>query len=151
MFTYDVTQLATKPVYQARLLLGDTQASFPLLQDEELAQYLTIYPNVYFAAAYAAEAIAGMFSRQTDRSLAGLSLSNSQKAKQYSTLAAALRRQGALGVSPYAGGQSILDKQRREQDMDRVPPLFTRETAEIAGTNLPEQGQTPDVGSEFVP
>ena len=142
-FTYAPESLATTPRYQVRLALGDTQASYPLLQDEEIDQYLGLYGNVYFAAAYAAEAIAGTFSRQVDRSLGGgLSLQNSQKAAQYMALARSLRRQGALSVTPYAGGQSVADKQAREQDTDRVPPSFSRTTLQPRNVALPETSAT---------
>lgn len=142
-FTYAAESLSTTPRYQVRLALGDTQAAYPLLQDEEIDQYVAIYGNVYFAAAYAAEAIAGLFSRQVDRSLGGgLSLQNSQKAKQYMALAKSLRRQGALSVTPYAGGQSVADKRTRELNNDRVPPSFTRTTMQPPSVALPETGQT---------
>ena len=142
-WTYRLDQLTT-PLYAVRLALGDTQQQYPLLQDEEILQYLGIYgtANPYYAAAHLAEAIAGLFSRQVDRTVTGLTLSNSQKVAQYLQLAKELRRQAAFQVRPYAGGQSVLDKQTNEQNSDRVPPFFTRTTMEAPGTTLPETGQT---------
>ncbi|MGN6812554.1 MAG: hypothetical protein ACTHMP_16950 [Thermomicrobiales bacterium] len=144
-FSYVPGQLATVPLYRVRLALGDTQPAYPLLQDEEIDQYLTTYgtTNIYFAAAYAAEAIAGLFSRQVDRALGGgLSLQNSQKVTQYLQLAARLRRQAALGVMPYAGGLSVSEKRAEEQDTDRVPPFFTRGSLQPPQVALPETGET---------
>lgn len=141
-WTYNVAELSTSTLAQVRLLLGDTQYQAPLLQDEEIAQYLASYGNIYYAGSYAAEAIAGLFSRQVDRSLSGVSLSNSQKATQYLALARSLRRQGALQAVPYAGGQSVADKQSREQNTDRVAPEFTKTTFDAPGLQLPPPGNT---------
>jgi hypothetical protein len=141
VWTYNLAALS-QPLYQVRLLLGDTQINAPLLQDEEIGQYLAAYSNPYYAAAYAAEAIAGTFSRQVDRTLSGLSLTNSQKVMQYMTLARSLRRQGALSAVPYAGGQSVADKQDREQNNDRVAPEFTKSTFDVPGLELPMPGNT---------
>lgn len=141
MWTYNLSALNV-PLNQVRLLLGDTQIAAPLLQDEEIGQYLAAYSNPYFAAAYAAEAIAGTFSRQVDRTLSGMSLTNSQKAKQYLTLARTLRRQGALSSVPYAGGQDVADKRDREQNASRVPPEFTKRTFDVPGLALPAPGNT---------
>ena len=141
-WSYNPGALATSPLYQVRLALGDTQPAAPLLQDEEIAQYLSRYGNPYFAAASAAEALAGGYSRQVDRSLGGMSLQNSQKAAQFLALARSLRRQGALQATPYAGGQSVADKQGREQNTDRVAPEFTKTTFDVPGLQLPPPGNT---------
>lgn len=143
VWSYDPGALASSPLNQVRLLLGDTQLTAPLLQDEEISQYLGAYGNPYYAAAYAAEAVAGVFSRQVDRSLGGMSLSNSQKATQYLALAQSLRRQGALQAGkPYAGGISVTDKQAQERNTDRVRPEFTKTLFDVPGLELPPPGDT---------
>ena len=114
-----------------RLLIGDTDSSDQLVSDEEIAVYVTggqlAQSSDYLSAAMVCDAIAAKMSRRADMSAGGSSVSLSQQATAYQTKARHLRRQAALSTSPFIGGQSISDKDSREEDTDRVTPAFTRE------------------------
>lgn len=126
-WTYVVANIGTTPLYQVRLLCGDTNIADQLLQDEEINYLLTLYPDVQQAAAAACDAIASQFSRQADQTTGDISTSFSQRATMYSERAASLRAQSqGRGAIPYAGGISHADKEIDQQDLDIVQPSFTR-------------------------
>lgn len=74
-----------------RFMIGDTDSTDPLLQDEEITYLVTIHAAVGMAAVGAARAIAARFSREGDkaRTVGDLSLSESlsQKSFQFHHLA----------------------------------------------------------------
>lgn len=115
-------------VDEIRFLVGDTDSTDPLIQDEELFYLLrNSYPSPKWAAAAAATAIAAKFARKVDKSVGPLSIKASQKFAQYTSMAKQLGREAAMeGVRPYAGGISVADKQLTEQDLDRIRPAVTR-------------------------
>lgn len=97
-----------------------------LIYDEEIAYVLSERGNnVYFAAADVADALgtqlAGMAQEET---LGKLSVTYGERSAQYYDRAVELRRKGALGASPYAGGISVADKDAQENNTDRVAPAF---------------------------
>lgn len=75
-----------------RFLIGDTDQTDQLLQDEEITYLLSETTNVLLAASRAARAIAAKFSRQADKAVGDLRVSLSQKAQAYMALAADLER-----------------------------------------------------------
>ena len=100
-WTYDgdPTQDRTAEV---RFLVGDTDQTDPLVQDEEIEFVLTQYVPVegspaWLAAAHVADGIAAKFARKADRSLGSLSISASQQRDHYRELAADLRMLWATG------------------------------------------------------
>ncbi|HZT90284.1 MAG TPA: hypothetical protein VFA12_20255 [Stellaceae bacterium] len=109
-----------------RLLIGDTNSTNPLLQDEEIAFDLTQVPTVYGAAAMACSQVAAKFSSLADQSAGQTKIAYSQRAKAYRAMAAEYKNLAAArgGGMPYAGGISISDKAQQTQDSDRVPPNF---------------------------
>ncbi len=110
---------------KVRLNIGDTNTSSQLLSDEEIAYFLT-QAGVLGASVLAAEAIAAKFSALCDQQVGDLSVTFSQKAKQYRELAKQLRRQiGLSSAGPIAPAISISDKDTAELDTDRVEPAFT--------------------------
>lgn len=141
MWTYDLG--LTKAKDQIRLLIGDTESTDPLLQDEEITFHANGQSGLYRQAAACARAIAGTFSRRVDRSVGQLKLSSGQQAKAYHDLAQSLMRQAARqDAVPYAGGLSISDKEGVEDNTDRVKPAFTRETGDVPGTTLMDNFDT---------
>lgn len=125
-WTYALASIATTPLYQVRLMIGDTVVAKPLLQDEEIAFYLMVDPSVWRAASRACRAIAGNFSRDADTIQGDLRTLWTSRARQYNSLAAqyandAVARGGGL---PYAGGISVFDKIQQELNPDRVQPQF---------------------------
>lgn len=115
---------------RVRLLIGDTEATDPQLQDEEIAWLLAEAGNVYGAAVAACEALAAKYARQVNRSVAGaggLSVSAGDRAQHYRDLAETLqiRARKARRPVPFAGGISDAQKDAVEADTDRVAPAFT--------------------------
>lgn len=132
-WTYDIA-LAT-PKDQVRFLTADTEATDPLVQDEEIAFVLTQQPNTYRAAAAVARQIARQFARQATIDIATeVRISLSDRAKQYFEMAKDMEHQanigagGGGGLGVFVGGISQGQKQAVESDADRVRPAFTRET-----------------------
>lgn len=123
MWTYSGNP-ASSPKDQVRFLVGDTDETDQLLQDEEIEWLISDRGSALAAAVAAAEAIAAKFARQVDKAVGDLRLSLSQKAQGYAARAAELRLRLATGAAPYAGGISASDKEAQELDTDRVPPAF---------------------------
>lgn len=134
-WTYDIALATAKD--QIRSLIGDTDSTDPLLQDEEIAFYATQESGVYRQAAACCRTVAGKFARRVDRAVGDLRLSSSQQATAYLSLAGELLRKAAVSDAvPYAGGISIGDKDGVEDDTDRVVPKFTRTTGDVPGIGL---------------
>ena len=82
---------------KVRFLVQDTDSSDAHLQDAEITYLVSVWGNVYAAAAYAAEAIAAKYSHKTNysRSIGDLSISESyaESATQFRELARTIRTQ----------------------------------------------------------
>jgi hypothetical protein len=122
-----------------RFEISDTNPSSPLLQDGEVdwailsetgtaagAPTTLSTGNIYRSAARCMETLSRLFAAQADTQLGSLKLTYSQQAGTYAERAAELRAKAQGMNAPYAGGQSLSEKQAAEQDTDAVPPLFTR-------------------------
>lgn len=116
-----------------RFLVGDTVEASAIFQDEEIDWLLTQNSNVYFAAALGADAAASQFSSNAKAGVKtktvgalSISYSNTERAEEYRTMAASLRRRAAVHsvLIPYAGGTSKSDKELNEQDTDWNQPNF---------------------------
>lgn len=100
----------TTPKDQVRLLVQDTDAQDPLLQDEEITTFLTWYPNVYRAASRCADTIARQFARQAKLNIAReVDFDPAERNKQYAAMARTLEDEankgaGGGGVGVCAGG-----------------------------------------------
>ncbi len=135
-FSYDDTNLGTDTaaarLNAVRLLLGDTDANDPQVQDDEVVFALSeTNDNVYFAAAWLARSVSAKYSRQVTIELDGqLTAEYSDLAKQYTALADNLEYQGTkaggrLGVK--AGGISKTDIEVARELTNRVKPSFRRD------------------------
>ena len=134
-WSYDPTDLNTTTasgrLNSVRLLVGDTDTTDQLVQNEEITFGLSqANNNVYYAAAWVCRTIAAKFSRLVDTNLSGaLSANYSDRAKQYQQLASQIEAQGkktsgkSLGV--FAGGISVAAVTTVHEDPDRVKPAFT--------------------------
>lgn len=124
-FTYDNSDISTD-LAKVRLLIGDTNSSDQLLQDEEINYFLSVNDNVYSAAYLAANAIQSKFARMADTSIESVSVKYSQKASQYAALAKDLKSQAEEQdlVSPSVLGVSIDEMENQEADEDRVSNKF---------------------------
>jgi len=111
-----------------RLNIGDTDTTEELLQDAEIAYYLTTFGSVGEASYRAAQAISAKYARKSDQAIGDLKYSYSQQSKRYAELASELKQQYAVsGVGVYSGGRTIADKDTVEEDTDRVQPAFKRD------------------------
>lgn len=116
-----------------RLLVGDTDASEPQLQDEEIAFFLAESSNsVYGAASIACRSLAAKYARMVDVEVDqnGMNSKFSQMQKAYDALAIRFEREskkrsasGGLGV-PAAGGIRLDETRAVEEDTNRVLPAF---------------------------
>jgi len=112
----------------ARLLVGDTNTNDQQVSDEEIAFYLSeASNNTYRAAAIAAQGLAAKYARSVDTAFEGVRSSYSQRATHYKQMALQLEAKavsaGGLGM-PSAGGISISEIERVDNDTDRVKPVF---------------------------
>lgn len=111
-----------------RFILQDTDATHPLLQDEEINFLLIQEGDVYQAAAIGAERIAANFARFTDIKIGDYSESASKYFDHYTKLAKKLKQDAMRRlVVPYAGGLSISEKETDAQDQDLVQPIFKKD------------------------
>ena len=133
-WSYSASDLTTTTsagrINTVRLLVGDTDTTDQLVQNEEITFALSqTGDNVYYAAVWICRAIAAKFSRMVTTTLDGaLSANYSDRAKQYTQLATQIEAQGkktsgkALGVS--AGGISVAAMDLANATTDRVTPAF---------------------------
>ncbi len=126
------------------MLIGDTDNTEELLQDEEIQFLLSdANNNVYVAGWRACELIAAEYARKAQRSVGGsrdgITLFAQQKYAQYSLLAKQLKAQSyKRNMGVYAGGLSISDKISIEDDDDRVQPVFVRDLEQYPGSDADE-------------
>lgn len=112
---------------QVRLLIGDTIAADPQLDDGEIAFLLTSAGSVRGAAIGAARVLMAKYARLCDKWVGDLKILASQKQLHYKRLIDELTASNvaAHGV-PSAGGISVSQKQAYEADEDRVAPAIRR-------------------------
>ncbi len=125
----------TSALDQVRFLIGDTNASAALMEDEEIAYLVAQNPNPLYAAADAADQMAQRIGLMGQSKTVGdLTIVYSRK-EVYLTLGRSLRaRATRLGAQPYAGGQSLAEKDTLAADTSSEQPAFRRDTGEVAGT-----------------
>lgn len=152
MWSYSASNLNTTTssgrLNTVRLLIGDTNSSDELVQDEEILFALSqSNNNIYTAAAWVCRVIASKFSRMVNTTLDGaLSADYSDRSKQYQVLAVQIENQGkktsgkSLGV--FAGGISVASVTLANSDPDRVKPAFRVgqfDNVEAADQYIPEE------------
>lgn len=111
-----------------RWLVGDTNSSDQLVQDEEIAYALANYGGPVHAAAVVCEQISGQFSREAvSKKVGSLSINFGAKAKEYANRCKQLRRLIATDLTEiFAGGLSISEKETLASDTDAVQPSFAK-------------------------
>ena len=134
-WSYDVADLNTTTssgrLNTVRLLVGDTDTSDQLVQNEEITFALAqVGDNIYYAGSWVCKVIAAKFSRMVTTTLDGaLSANYSDRAKQYQQLSIQIEAQGkktsgkSLGV--FGGGISVVDVEAVRVNPDRVKPAFS--------------------------
>lgn len=126
---------SSSPLDELRFLIGDTDASCPILTDEEL-NYIITASNGNMSAAYSAclQNIVTKYARLKDETVGDVSFKYSQIYDHYYKLLKDDETSGDIGSlgagGIYAGGISVADKMVRDQDTDRVKPKFTKDTGD---------------------
>tara|TARA_R110002167_G_scaffold132097_2_gene316171 strand:- start:541 stop:996 length:456 start_codon:yes stop_codon:yes gene_type:complete len=115
-----------------RLLVGDTDTLDQQVQNEEVVFALSEKNNnVYFAGAWAANAIASKYSRKVNTELTGsLRADYSDLAAQYRTLSDSLAYQGKTSgavVGVIAGGITKTRVEAVRTNTDRIEGAFRRD------------------------
>lgn len=115
-----------------RFLVGDTDNSDPLLQDQEIIWLLGMYNQAPINTAIrACEAIMTKFARMANETVGQVKIDFNQKYKAYQEMRAELQRRLATeDATPFAGGISISQKHVENQNRDRVLPDFTKHMQE---------------------
>lgn len=120
-------QPGSNTVDAVRFLIGDTDPTIPLMQDEEIQWLIGENVGIYAAAAQAAGQLSARFSRQAgSKRLGDLSVTFTTRAKEFLALSKSLTMQAMrsdLVPMPYAGGISEADKLIDAQDPDIVKRL----------------------------
>jgi hypothetical protein len=113
---------------EVRFLIGDTDNTDPIVQDEEIAYAVAQEANNRLAAIRIVRSLIGKYSRKVDKSVGDLKISYSQIAKNYTDLAKFLEESDDNLYAPiaYAGGISLSDKDTVRQDSDRTDPIFKK-------------------------
>lgn len=103
---------------EVRAMIGDTVTADPLLQDEEIENFLTRFPPVidkppWLAAAASCDAIAGRYARKVQQTIGSLSRAAQQAYEHYRQMAADFRilystngkgNQSVIAAAPVLGG-----------------------------------------------
>jgi hypothetical protein len=109
---------------KVRLALGDTDASAPLLYDEELDVWLGTYSSdVDKTTAAAAQALATRFARYYDFETDGQKFARAQMSKQYAELAKSLKNK--------AVGLAALDTVKKDGYSTDVETSDVRSSADV--------------------
>lgn len=151
-WSYDPNNLNTTDasgrLNTVRLLVGDTDSSDELVQNEEIAFALSqTNDNVYYAGALVCRLVAAKFSRLVDTSLDNaISAKYSTKAKQYQQLAVQIENQAkkasGKSIGVFAGGILRTDMFEANEDPTRVRPSFgihQFDNVEAGGLFIPDQ------------
>lgn len=129
---------ASSDLDQVRFLIGDTDTDDQLVNNEEVDWSLSQF-SVYIAAAELCDAIAAKFARKVDKSVGDLKISFSKQGEQYSKKAKQLRSRGSFaGITPYAGGISVSDKESTRENSDRVSPTFRKGMTDFDSISNPD-------------
>lgn len=131
--TWSYNTALTAPKDQVRLLIGDTDTSDQLLQDEEIAFVLANESSVSLASAVCCELLAAKFARQVNTQNGALRVSAQKRHDNFLKIADRLRRGGAgtlpgdslnILATPFAGGLSKSGLDSLAADDDLVQPSF---------------------------
>ena len=134
VWSYSTISLATNKKNQVRLLIGDTNSSFPILQDEEITFFLTENDDSVLAAAIdCCEAAAAEFSKEADTKNGALSVKASQRSEQYLVMAEKLRLRLSSYSDIFVGGATWSDVNDLDDDPSLIQPSFKQRQLSIFG------------------
>lgn len=117
---------ATSTKDAVRFLIGDILTGDPLLQDAEINYAITLRGTAYGAAAQCLRSLSSQMARQADSTQGELRIGYSSRSRAFAKRAEDYETREAIsgGGGAWAGGISLVDKQSRESDTDRVKPQF---------------------------
>lgn len=121
-WSYTPDLLATSPLMQVRLLIGDINEDTPLMQDEEIDYFLTQSAGSYYAAARCCDVLYSRYVQKDSVTVGPLTVNEREKATDFMNLAKILRNRAAMegGTVPNWGGNSIAEKIAVSEDEDRI-------------------------------
>lgn len=130
------------PIGTALAQLGYSVANITMVASTDLASVSSAdVPALLDLAELRALETIGRTYTDTEVSGLGYSIKSDQFGQRVAAAYAALKDKidqtyglGAITASPYAGGQTISDKEAREDDTDRVQPTFTKDLHRAPGT-----------------
>jgi hypothetical protein len=114
-------------VDEVRFLVQDTDASDPLLTDEEIQYVMDEFGTGVSAAAQLARTLQAKFARFVDTTVGSVSESASQRAAQYQALAERLEQQLGYRATPTFGGISQSVKDSLDADTGAAQVAFKRD------------------------
>jgi hypothetical protein len=118
---------ANVPIDAVRFLIGDVNSGDWQLTDQEITFAIAELGPKYGAAYVCATALAGKYSREATATAGKLSVTASDKAKAYATLASRMWTLYTIKAKPKFGGVLVVDKQRANSDAATLQPSFKRE------------------------
>lgn len=121
---------------QVRLLIGDTDEDTHDLEDEEIDFFLSQEPNIYFAGAAAAEAIArklqaGYFEDQK----VGETRLRTKRVNELKILSDQLRNRGAAHKLPSSGGIFVSETEQMLNNDNIIRGDFFKGMHDFPGTS----------------
>lgn len=121
-----------------RFLLQDTECSTSQFTDEEINALLEVDCNPYMAAANAADVLGSRYARVTHVKIGDYEEDGGTMSQNYYNLAKTLRTQARRrGVTFYAGGLSIAEREADQADADLEQPSFSKGMDDnLGGVNI---------------
>lgn len=133
-WSYNTSLLSSSTRTKVRLIIGDTDITRQLLQDEEIDYVITAESVATTAAAVCCDLLAAKYAFLCNTDNGELRISAAARHKHYQDLADRLRK-GPAGDVPgdgaaqlatmYVGGQSISASAALDADSDNNPPNFS--------------------------
>lgn len=131
---WDKTKVGVEALHTVRSLIHDTKSDRILLQDEEITWQLarrglaaaddpdTNPSAVYLAAADCAETVRAKFASESEIAVTNVGVVKSTAAREFATLARALREMGSAGAGPQFANPSAYPTTHVE-GVDPAPEL----------------------------
>lgn len=117
---------STSDADAVRVLVGDTDASAPLLADDTYTLILAQESSLYGRGSLAASMLAGKYATQMTKRIGDFWREAKVLYEHYRDLAAFLRQESSRRTPaiPFSGGTSQDDVDTRNDETDRVKPAF---------------------------
>jgi hypothetical protein len=121
-----------------RVLVGDTNASSALLDDDTYTLILATETRLYSRSAMAASMLAGKYAKEMTTRTGDLWREAKVRYDHYRDLAQWLRLEGRTrGIAhPFVGGLSVTDNETRREDTTVEQPHFTVGMMDAAPSEL---------------